>query len=421
AVDANVLIYERLREETQAGKSLGAALEAAFEKAFSAIFDSNLTTLITAAILFFLASGLVKGFAVTLTIGILSSLFGALIVTRTLLSWMVDKGIVTKLKTSTLIPHKVFDILSVSKFFIMVSVALTVLSLAMFFVKGKHSLGIDFRGGAITHVQVAEGKTVDIAEIDQILKSLKLPDGQSIGTYYVQAKGSPSGEVLSIRSEFEAGPVIDRAVQDGITDGRIKGTDVERVGSLVGKELAEKSAVALVLALGAIFLYLSLRFEFAFALGATLALFHDVLIVPGLCVLFGQELSVIHIGALLAIAGYSINDTIIVFDRIREVITTSSGSMRSMMNEAISLTLSRTVLTSSTTLAPMLVLLFFGNPAMLEFAMPIAIGVLLGTYSSIFIASPLVLWYAKRTGTSLRRQVIDSHRAAEAMVPAEEG
>jgi SecD/SecF fusion protein len=172
---------------------------------------------------------------------------------------------------------------------------------------------------------------------------------------------------------------------------------------------AKTSLWAMGIAFVAIFGYLMMRFEFAFALGAIVALFHDVLMVPGLCVLFGQELSIIHVGALLTIAGYSINDTIVVFDRIRETIQRGTGgSLREMMNEAICKTLSRTLLTGPTALAPMIVLLFLGNPAMLEFAMPITIGVLLGTYSSIFIASPLVLWYAKKTGTSLKRQVLDA-------------
>jgi SecD/SecF fusion protein len=419
AVDANVLIYERLREEMLHGKSLAAALEAAFDKAFSAIFDSNLTTLITASILFSLASGLVKGFAVTLTLGILSSLFGALIVTRTLFHWFVDTGVLTTMKTSSIIPHKVFDILAKAKPFIIASIVLTLISLGTFVAKGKHSLGIDFRGGALTHLQLSEDASVTDSEINDIIKGLTMPvkqaDGslkeEPIGTYYVQQKASPTGPVVSIRSEFNAGPVIQKAIEAKLSKDVLTGTDVERVGSLVGKELATQAGLAISLALIAIFVYLSLRFEFAFAAGATLALFHDVLIVPGLVVLLGQELSVIHIGAILAIAGYSINDTIIVLDRIREVIKTRTGSIRDLMNEAISLTLSRTVLTSVTTLVPMLVLLAFGNPAMLEFALPIAIGVLLGTYSSIFIAAPLVMWYAKKTGTSLRRQVMETHLA----------
>lgn len=411
AVDANVLIYERLREEMLHGKSLAAALEAAFDKAFSAIFDSNITTLITAGILFSLASGLVKGFAVTLTLGILTSLFGALIVTRVVFHWFVDTGVLTKISTKSIIPNKVFDILSHAKGFIVASVILTIISIATFTIKGKHSLGIDFRGGALVHLQLKEGKDVSDDTIKGILTDLKTEKGQPIGTYYVQQKASPTGPVVSIRSEFDAGPVIQKALEEKLGKDILAGSDVERVGSLVGKELASQAALAIGLALIAIFVYLSLRFEFAFAAGASLALFHDILIVPGLVVLFGQELSVIHIGALLAVAGYSINDTIIVFDRIREVIKTRSGTIRELMNEAISLTLSRTLLTSATTLVPMLVLLAYGNPAMLEFALPLAIGVLLGTYSSIFIAAPLVMWYAKKTGTSLRRQVIETHLA----------
>jgi SecD/SecF fusion protein len=411
AVDANVLIYERLREEMLNGKSLAAALEAAFDKAFSAIFDSNITTLITAGILFSLASGLVKGFAVTLTLGILTSLFGALIVTRVVFHWFVDTGVLTKISTKSIIPNKVFDILSHAKGFIVASVILTIISIATFAIKGKHSLGIDFRGGALVHLQLKEDKEVSDDTIKGILTDLKTEEGQPIGTYYVQQKASPTGPVVSIRSEFDAGPVIQKALEEKLGKDILAGTDVERVGSLIGKELATQAGLAIALALIAIFVYLSLRFEFAFAAGASLALFHDILIVPGLVVLFGQELSVIHIGALLAVAGYSINDTIIVFDRIREVIKTRSGTIRELMNEAISLTLSRTLLTSATTLVPMLVLLAYGNPAMLEFALPLAIGVLLGTYSSIFIAAPLVMWYAKKTGTSLRRQVIETHLA----------
>jgi len=427
AVDANVLIYERLREEMAAGKSLTGALESAFEKAFSAIFDSNITTLITAAILFALASGLVKGFAVTLTIGLLTSLFGALIVTRVLFNWVIDKGILTNLKTSSLIPHKVFPILDHAPKFILASVVITAISWGTFAAKGKHSFGIDFRGGALTHIQLAEGKDLPTPELEGFLKTLKLKDAAGaetgIGTFYIQKKDSlDGGGMITVRSEFDAGPVIEDAVKGKFPAEIVAGTQVERVGALIGSELAEKSAIAIGLALLFIFVFLTMRFELAFAIGATFAVFHDVLMVPGLCVLLGQEMSVIHVGALLAIAGYSINDTIIVFDRIREVIKRGGGgSIRDLMNEAISLTLSRTLLTSATTIFPMLVLLMFGNPAMLEFALPITLGVVLGTYSSIFIAAPFVLWYARKSGRSLKRQVMESEeeaRRAQASIAA---
>lgn len=414
AVDANVLIYERLREEREAGKTLAAALESAYEKAFSAIADSNITTLITAIILFAISGGLVKGFAITLMIGLLSSMVGALIVTRVVFMWVIDKGLLTNLKTTKLIPDKVFDILSKAKGFIIASLVITAISFATLAMKGKNSLGVDFRGGALTHVELKEGKAISDSELEGVLKDLKMPDGKDIGSFYLQRKGNATGgEVIAIRSEFEAGPTIEQAVKAKFAD-QVSGTESSRVGAVIGSESAKISLIAMGVALIAIFVYLMMRFEFAFAVGAIVALAHDVLMVPGLCVLFGQELSLIHVGAMLTIAGYSINDTIVVFDRIRENIQKGvGGSTRDLMNEAICMTLSRTLLTGPTALAPMLILLFLGNAAMLEFAVPITIGILLGTYSSIFIASPLVLWYVKKTGTSLKRQVLDAHEEAK--------
>jgi len=410
AVDANVLIYERLREEMEAGRSFASALKAAYDKAFSAIADSNITTLISAAILFAISGGLVKGFAVTLVIGIISSMIGALIVTRVVFMWIVDKGLLTKVSSRKLIPDRVFDILSKAPTFIIASLVVTAISFATLAFTGKASLGIDFRGGALVHMELNEGKTLISKEIEDVVGALKMPDGKEIGTHYVQEKTAQFGQVWGIRSEFDAGAVVEQGLTAKWGKDTIKGIRTERVGSVIGSEMAKVSLLAMAAALLAIFVYLLFRFEAAFAIGAIVALFHDVLMVPGLCVLFGQELSIIHVGALLTIAGYSINDTIVVFDRIREVIHSGrSDLMRTLMNEAICKTLSRTLLTGPTALAPMIVLLFMGNPAMVEFAMPIVIGVLLGTYSSIFIASPLVLWYTQRTGVALEEQIKEAH------------
>jgi SecD/SecF fusion protein len=411
AVDANVLIYERLREEMEAGKSLAGALEAAYEKAFSAIFDSNITTLISAVILFAISGGLVKGFAVTLMIGLLSSMIGALIVTRVIFMWVVDKGLLQKIHTTRIIPDRVFDILSKAPTFIIASLVVTAISFATLGVKGKSSLGIDFRGGGRVDVVLKPGKNIADGEFDTLFKPLKQTDGKDLGTYYIQRKADPTTGAtnIAIRCEELSGAPIENAIKGQWKEDVLAGTSIATVGSVIGDESMKQSLWAMGIALIAIFVYLMFRFEFAFALGAIIALFHDVLMVPGLVVLFGQELSIIHVGALLTIAGYSINDTIVVFDRIREEIQRGTGgSLREMMNQAICKTLSRTLLTGPTALAPMVVLLFLGNPAMLEFALPITIGVLLGTYSSIFIASPLVLWYAKKTGTSLKRQVLDA-------------
>jgi SecD/SecF fusion protein len=410
AVDANVLIYERLREEMEAGKTFAAALEAAYDKAFSAIADSNITTLISALILFLISGGLVKGFAVTLMIGLISSMVGALIVTRVIFMWVVDKNILKKIHTTKIIPDKVFDILSSAPKFIIASLVVTAISFGTLAYKGSTGFGIDFRGGSRVDVTLAKGKDITDEEFGTLFAGLKQDDGKTaLGSYYIQRKSAGGTENLSIRCEEHSGAVIQHAITGKWNKDTVAGTSIATVGSVIGSELAKQSMWAMFAALIAIFLYLLMRYEFAFAVGAIVALFHDVLMVPGLCVLFGQELSIIHVGALLTIAGYSINDTIVVFDRIRETIQKGTGgSMRDMMNEAICKTLSRTLLTGPTALAPMIVLLFLGNPAMLEFAMPITIGVLLGTYSSIFIASPLVLWYAKKTGTSLKRQVLDA-------------
>ena len=404
AVDANVLIYERLREEMKSGKSLVAALEAAFEKAFSAIFDANITTLISAVILFYLASGLVKGFAITLTVGIVGTLFGALIVTRVFFHWFVDGGMLKKISVAQIIPEGTFDMLGKSKPFIIGSASLAVISLVTFAVKGKDGIGIDFRGGAVTRFEVPPDKPLAISDVEQALKTAGIEGS------YVQENTTGTGTLLTVRSEFEDGDKV-KTLLEGKFAG-LKGGGTERIGSVVGRELAVRSSVAYGLAMVCIFFYLIIFYEFSFAVGAIIALLHDCIIAIGLSVLMGQQLSVIHIGALLTIAGYSINDTIIVFDRIREMLKSRGGSIRDIMNEAISMTLSRTLLTSSTTLVPMVVLLIFGGPAMKDFSLPIIIGVIVGTYSSIYIASPLVLWWAKRTGTSLRRQVLDRDAGA---------
>lgn len=401
AVDANVLIYERLREEMKAGKTLAAALEAAFEKAFSAIFDANITTLISAVILFYLASGLVKGFAITLTVGIIGTLFGALIVTRVCFNWFVDSGTLKRITVTHIIPDGIFDMMSKAKPFIYTSVFLTVLSLVTFAVKGKDGIGIDFRGGAITRFQVAAGETVTTEEVEKALKENNI-DGS-----YVQESSNNAGKLMTVRSEYEDGTKV-KSVLEGKLAGKLTGGSTDRVGSVIGSELAVRSSIAYVVAMLCIFIYLVIFYEFSFAVAAIIALLHDCIIAIGVSMLMGQQLSVIHIGAVLTIAGYSINDTIIVFDRIREMIRTRTGNIRDIMNEAISMTLSRTLLTSLTVLMSMAVLYLFGGPSMQEFSLPIIIGVVIGTYSSIYIASPLVLWYARITKTSLRREVLDS-------------
>ena len=418
AVDANVLIYERLREELREGKSLQPALDAAHNRAFSAIFDAHVTTLITSLILMTMATAMLKGFAVTMIIGVFSTLLGALIVTRVALHWFVDPGIISKVKLMDIIPHRIFDVMKYGKQFVIWSTALAVFSLGVMAFKGKHSFGIDYRGGAKISFNVAPGKTLTAtgkplaaSDIEAAIKGIKAKDSgdgvvKDIGTAYVQGSHAAGGDdVITVRCEEWAGAEVQKKI-DSTYHEYVSGVTMDTVQSLVGGELAARSGWAVVVALLGIFFYIWFRYEFSFALGALVSIFHDCIIVLGLSVLCGQELSLVHIGAVLTVAGYSVNDTIIVFDRVREIIRTKNGTITELLNEAISITFSRTLLTSLVTFIPMMVLFLFGGPAMREFSLPIVIGVVIGTYSSIFVACPIVLWHAKRTGQSLHKQLL---------------
>ena len=192
----------------------------------------------------------------------------------------------------------------------------------------------------------------------------------------------------------------------------------EEVSALIGGTFLRESLIALVFGLIGILIYVTVRFEFSFAIGGFVALLHDVTIAIGIVVLLGEELSLIHVGAILTIAGYSINDTIIVFDRIRETLLVRTGSIKDIMNEAINQTLSRTLLTSLTTIVTVAILAGLGGSALRDFSMTILVGLVVGTYSSIFVASPIVLWWSRRKGKDLREDVIATEAKAEAVAAA---
>ena len=419
AIDANVLIYERLREEMTAGKSLWAAVQAAYEKAFSAIFDANVTTLITAVILFMVASGTIKGFAVTLTIGIFASLFAALLVTRVCYGWLIrereEMGGVKKLQFMSILRDRVYEPLSKRKVTTMISTALLLFSLAMLVIKGPKNFGIDFRGGDIITYSLHGDEAFTSDDVVGALDGFEVvgEDGASVpvGEIVAQGQSGATGNYVIVKTE----PGRAEAVIDKLGETIASGVKYQKdtVGPTIGGELARSSALALMLGLVGILLYVTFRFEFAFAIGAIVALIHDIIIAFGIVSLSGREISLMLVGAFLTIAGYSINDTIVVFDRIRELLKTKKGNVEDIMNEAISTTLNRTILTSVTTLIMVLTLYIFGGPSLRDFAFAIIIGVLIGTYSSIFVASPIVLWWSGRGGKNLRKQVLDTEAEKE--------
>ena len=398
AVDANVLIYERLREELAAGKSLAAAMNGAYEKAFSAIFDANATTLITAVILFWLSSGSVKGFAVTLTLGIIASMFSALLFTRTGFRWLVDEFGLKKISMLDLVPKRKFDFLGMRHVALVVSLLMLGGSIAVFTIRGENNFGIDFRGGDLLIVDSA--KAISVADARSVLNE---PGA------VIQFQREGTKEMLTIRSPQGTAEKVLQTLREAFPDRGVVPVGQDTVGPQIGLEFAKSALLALGLGMVGILFYVTLRFEFSFALGAVVALLHDVIITLGIFALIGGELSLVMVGAILTIAGYSINDTIVVFDRIREGLKQGErGSIQSLMNISINETLSRTILTGGTTLLSVGALYFFGGTVLRDFSFAILVGIAVGTYSSIFVASPVVLWASKLRGKSVRREVLET-------------
>src|ERR1700720_1959111 len=408
AVDASVLVYERLREELALGKSLKIAIQAAYEKAFSSIFDANVTTLITAVILFWKASGPVKGFAISLTLGILASLFTALIVGRNIFEFFVDTGRVKKISMMHLISSQNINFLGKGFLACMCSLALVVAGATSFYLRGEKNFGVDFRGGDL--ITLSSPQAIDVGKVRAALQPINLADAT------IQESNQGGKYYITVRTPLHTSDAVEKQIMTAMPEAQFKIEGAERVGALAGGERARSSLVALALGIFGILVFVWLRFELSFAVGAIVALVHDVTITVGMFSLLHRELTLTMVGAVLTIAGYSINDTIVVYDRIREGLASGRrGTIDQIMNDSINQTLSRTLLTSTVTLIPILCLFFFGGAVLRDFSLAIIIGVVVGTYSSIFIASPIVLWWTRARGggtSSLRREVTEKAAAA---------
>lgn len=407
-VDANVLIYERLREELKTGKSLRVALHAAYDRAFSAIFDSHMTSLITAVILFWLGGGTIKGFAISLTIGVIASLFGSLLVTRTVFAYFPN---LKKLSFLDLIKNKKIDFMGKAKPAAIISVILCVVCLAPLFIKGDALLGVDLRGGDKIVIQNHPQITVEIVE-----RAAQAVDKSTVA----QAKNTIQGDsFLEIRTSPDKGNAVLDAIEKETGESLAESRgNIEKIGSQIGSEMLRTSILGLAAGIAGILIYLTFRFEFAFSLATIIAIFHDLALCIGLLILTGRDINLLQVGALLTIAGYSVNDTVVIFDRIREYFHTHTGNLKDIINDAISSTLSRTMLTAVSTIITVVFLYFFGGPALSDFAFTIFFGILIGTYSSIMVSAPFVLWWVKFRKQDIRKDVLD---AAAARALAQQG
>lgn len=427
AVDANVLVFERIREEFKQSGRIASAIQAGYRKAFSAIIDSNITTLIAALILIQFDSGPVKGFAVTLIIGIVSSMFTALFMTRYFFAGWVQNPKNKTLKMSQFIGQTHFDFLKQAKKAITISLIIMAIGGYFFFAQHKTMFGMDFTGGYSLNVELVEkpgqenyralaadallthGATTNDFQIRTLSKpnQLRIQLATSMEEkghpFYQLPENYTEGKFLH---EFQKNPrivwVVNTLSDAGLNIAPSQLDQLNTQWTVISGQFSEtmrnNAVIGLLIALASILLYITFRFEFKFAVGAVVGLAHDVIITLGILAIFqalglAVQIDLQVVGAIMTIIGYSLNDTIIVFDRIREDIRLlRKMPFNQIVNHALNVTLSRTMMTSGTTLLVLLSLVLFGGHSIFAFSLVMTIGVIVGTLSSLFIASPVMLY-----------------------------
>jgi SecD/SecF fusion protein len=411
AVDANVLIFERIKEELQAGKNLRTAIDLGYDKAFSSIFDSNVTTLLTGVILFFLGSGPIKGFALTLMIGIACSFFTAVFISKVLVLWMVKDKDENSVKFTTIISRNLFqnlnfDIISKRKIAYIFSSSLIVVGIIVIIIQGGMNFGVDFKGGRSYVIQFDQ--PVQAAELKTELNDDFKGVGTEVKTFGSDTKIKVTTSYLIDDESAEGDEKVQAALVKGLTDYKGDKFTIlysNKVGATIADDIKTSSVWSLGISLVCIFIYVLIRFrKWQFSLGGITALFHDVtmaIVMFGIMRLLGvsYEIDQVFVAAILTIVGFSINDTVIVFDRVREVFNLekkdladfSKEELGNLINKAINYTLSRTIMTTFTVLMVVVILFVFGGETLRGFSFALLVGVIFGSYSTIFIAVPMVL------------------------------
>jgi SecD/SecF fusion protein len=423
AVDANVLIFERIREEKAKGKSLRGALQAGYDRAFGTIFDSHVTTLISSIILWKLGTGSVKGFGVTLTIGVAASLFTALVVTRLIFDFLIHKDIVKSIPMLHLIPATLkLDFMKLAAPAFVISWLLIAIGNGYGIYRGvaKHDVfGVEFVGG--------ENITMNFDQqhkpgVDKIREVASKASGHEVQVAYQRDISSATDTLRitarqSAASDNQAGDVSSKivsALTAAFPEANFNHPSVDSVGPAIGKEIQETAIIAALLAMFGILVYVAFRYEVTFAVGAVIAIIHDIFMTLGCYFLVGKELNATTVAAVLTIIGFSINDTIVIFDRIREDLKMGvRGSFRDIINQALNQTLSRTIITSGTVFLATLSLYIFGGGVINDFAFAFLVGIITGTYSSIYIASAWVLFWQNWRHKGARPQIGSAQVAVE--------
>ncbi|WLE96551.1 MAG: protein translocase subunit SecD [Candidatus Electrothrix communis] len=389
AVDANVLIFERMREEFTLGKSARSGVDTGFGKAFSSIVDSQVTTLITALALFLFGTGPIKGFAITLSLGIIFNLFAVLFCTRLAYEWMFSgRRKIHELKFLQFVKKPNFNFMGMRKIAFILSALMVIFGTVAFveILLGKANLGVDFSGGSLLQYKAEQP-----FQLDPIRAALNKGDFGSVDLQQVTGENRLIVKVKKTEDTVgHLGEEITTVLAEQQGNTFVLESQSE-IGSSVSNVLRNKAIEAIVISLIGVLLYLAIRFDFSFGLAAAAATFHDVLVVLGICWIIDVEVNLLLVTALLTLAGYSLNDSVVVFDRIRENMGRfHEKDFNEIINISINDVLGRSVVTSLTTSLVLAALFFFGGSAIHDFSFALLAGVIVGTYSSVFIASPLL-------------------------------
>ncbi len=389
AVDSNVLIYERMREELHAGKTLRSSIDGGYDKAFLSIIDSHVTTLITSVVLFIFGTGPIKGFAVTLSLGVILNLFTALFGTRVVYDWLLVRRWIKKISFHQFFEKPNIDFVGWRHYAFALSGALIILGTIGFvqLSRGYGNLGVEFSGGTL--VQLSAGQSFTVNEVREAL------DKEGLGHAEIQpVKGTRDLVIKLKKSEESVGQISENLA--GILNKSLSGNHFEVIGkseisASIGQYLRNKALIAITISIVSIILYIAWRFQFIFGLGAAIATFHDVLAVLGIFWLLDKEITLLVVTALLTLAGYSLTDTVVIFDRIRENMRARRrDDFGNIINLSVNEVLSRSIITSGTVFLVVLALYLFGGVVLHDFALAMILGVLVGSYSSIFVASPFL-------------------------------
>lgn len=412
AVDSNVIIFERIREEFAAGRSAVQSIASGFQRAMLTVVDANITTLIAAGVLFFLGSGPVQGFAVTLAIGVVTTMFTAYTVTQMFVEgwfrWRRPKTLRVNVLGKFLPLEPKIPFMNWRIPALIISGVLTVAAVASPFVTGLN-LGIDFTGGTAIELQAREGEA-DIADLRERLGALGL------GEIQVQEFGTPQDVLVRIGIQ-EGGDAAQQVAVAEVTDAVSEDYEIRRteaVSGTVSGELAMSGTIGIIVAVIGIVIYVWLRFEWQFGIGAMLALIHDAVMTLGLFALLQLEFNLTSIAAILTVIGYSLNDTVVIYDRIRENLSKYKRvTLAEVINMSLNQTLARTILTGGTTALALIALVVFGGEVIRDFTIAMAWGVFVGTYSSLFISAPVLLYLGVKTRAETSTEQAKPERRAD--------